>query len=115
MISPREIFLVPSLGICAIYSFHCFTEQCRVWYLDDSTFIGTRCLYELLSHFTESGPSFGLHINLAKCELYWPSGDCFFSNLHPAIKPENSGFELLGSPIWGPAQVYESFCLFSLI
>ena len=92
-----------------------FTEQCllNLWYLDDGTFIAPRpCLHKLLTHFTESGPKFGLHINLSKCELYWPSGDHSFPNFNPAIKrinPEISGLELLGSPIWGPPQFYESF------
>ena len=44
--------------------------------MDDGTFIGTRTsLYELLSFFTGFDPNFGQHINLCKCELYWPSGD----------------------------------------
>ena len=92
-----------------------FSETCllNLWYLDDGTFIGTRsCLHVLLSHFTESGPSFSLYINLSKCELYWPSGDSSFPNFHPTIKrinPKNSGLELLGSPIWGPPQFYDAF------
>ena len=92
-----------------------FSKTCllNLWYLDNGTFIGTRsCFHTLLSHFTESGPSFGLYINLSKCELYLPSGDSSFPNFHPAIKcinPKNSGLEHLGSPIWGPPQFYDAF------
>ena len=119
---PESIF--PLLFSLMLVQFICsisFMNQCllSVWYLDDGTLIGTRsCLYELLSHFTESGPSFGLHINLAKSELYWRFGDRSFSNFHPTIKrinPKNSGLELLGSPIWGPLQFMNSFWLFNLI
>ena len=107
--------LLFSLVLVQFLRFISFSETCllNLWYLDDGTFIGTRsCLHALLSHFTESGPSFGLYINLSKCELYWPSGDSSFPNFHPAIKcinPKNSGLELLGSPIWGPPQFYDAF------
>ena len=78
----------------------------NLWYLDDGTFIGSRSsLLALLSCFAHSGLSFGLHINLSKCELFWPSGDCTFPNFSNAIKrinPANSGLELLGSLVWGP-------------
>ena len=65
------------------------SENCllSLWYLDDGTFIGSRSsLLALLSCFTQSGPSFGLHINLSKCELYWPSGDSSFPEFPHAIK-----------------------------
>ena len=94
-------FLVPILR-------NPLSENCllSLWYLDDGTFIGSRSsLLALLSCFTQSGPSFGLHINLSKCELYWPSGDSSFPEFPHAIKqinPESSGLELLGSPVWGP-------------
>jgi len=64
----------------------------------------------ILSSFTESGLSFGLHINLSKYELFWPSEDCSFPNFPQAIKrinPASSGLELLGSPVWGPSQFFE--------
>ena len=81
--------------------------------MDDRTFIGSRfALLSLLSCFAHSGPSFGLHINLSKCELYWPSGDCSFPGFPHTIKridPVSSGLELLGSPVWGPPQFFDSF------
>ena len=78
--------------------------------MDDGNFIGFRsALLSLLLCFAHSGPSFGLHI---KCELYWPSGDCSFPGFPHAIKcidPMSSGLELLGSPVWGSPQFFNSF------
>ena len=48
----------------------------HLWYLDDGTFIGSKSsLLKLLDSFSIHGPRFGLHLNLSKCELFWPSGD----------------------------------------
>ena len=56
----------------------------QLWYLDDGTLVGTR---SSLSNFLElvksKGLSFGLHLNVARCEVFWPSGDQFFSD-HPS-------------------------------
>ena len=44
--------------------------------------------------------------------FYWPSGDSSFTDFPPAIKcinPDNSGLELLGSPVWGPPQFFITF------
>ena len=49
----------------------------QLWYLDDGTFAGTRsAVAELLELFRERGPSFGLTLNLKKCEVFW--GLCFW-------------------------------------
>ena len=57
------------------------TSLLSLRYLNDGTFTGSRSsLLVLLSCCTHSGPSFSLHINLSKCELYWPSGDRSFLN-----------------------------------
>ena len=53
------------------------------------------------------GPEFGLHLNLTKCELFWPSGD-FFPNLPTDIKRVTS-LELLGSPLWGDDIFFNDF------
>ena len=46
-----------------------------LWYLEDGTFIGPQSsLTALLTLFSQDGPVFGLHLNLAKCEIFWPSG-----------------------------------------
>ena len=63
----------------------------------------------------ESDPSFGLYINLSKCDLYWPSGESSFPNFHPAIKrinPKNDGLDLLFGDLHS---FMMPFCLFSLI
>ena len=31
------------------------------------------------------GPSFDLHVNLDKCEIFWPSGDQDFADFPPEI------------------------------
>ena len=43
--------------------------------------------------------SFGLHINLDKCELYWPSGDQTFPEFPSEVRCLSEGIELLGSPV----------------
>ena len=58
----------------------------HLWYLDDGAFIGSKSsllkllkssLLKLLDSFSIHGPRFGLHLNLSKCKLFWPSGDYF--------------------------------------
>ena len=57
---------------------------------------------DILQH---QGPSYGLHPNLSKCEVFWPSGNQSFVDFPPAVKrmvvPEVGGIDFLGSPIWG--------------
>ena len=60
-----------------------------------------------MSLFATRGPEFGLHLNLTKCELFWPSGD-FFPNLPTDIKRVTSS-ELLGSPLWGDDIFFNDF------
>ena len=48
-----------------------------------------------------------LHLNLTKCEVFWPSGD-FFPNLPTDIKRVKS-LELLGSPLWGDDIFFNDF------
>ena len=57
----------------------CDLVKLNLWYLDDGTFVGTQpSLLSLLSLFTSRGPDFGLHLNLSKCVLFWPSGNPTF-------------------------------------
>jgi len=58
-----------------------------LWYLDDGTSIGPRLsLNSLLSTFSQDGPVvFGLHLNLAKCEIFWPSRDYTFPKYSTCI------------------------------
>ena len=49
------------------------------------------------------GPSYGLHPNLSKCEVFWHSGDQPFVDFSPAVEhvdPSQAGdIDFLGSPI----------------
>ena len=45
----------------------------NVWFLDDCVLCGPReVIIRALQIFMEDGPSLGLHLNLAKCELFCP-------------------------------------------
>jgi len=80
----------------------------NLWYLDDGTLVGKQSsLSTLLSHFSTRGPEFGLHLNLSKCELFWPSGDSF-PNFPTDIKRVKN-LELLGSPLWGDDAFFSEF------
>ena len=84
-----------------------------IWYLDDGTLVGPRSVVALIfSKILELGPSLGLHVNLSKCEVFWPSGDQLFPDLPPElrrVKSPDEGVELLGAPILGPDSYFESF------
>ena len=75
------------------------------WYLDDGIFIGKKAsILSFLLEFSRLGPDLGLHLNLSKCEIFWPSGDQTFIDFPPEISrvlTTQGGVELLGSPIFG--------------
>lgn len=52
------------------------------------------------------GPALGLHVNLGKCELYWPSPPAEGWPTFPADvrRVPREGVSLLGSAIGSPAQ-----------
>ena len=65
-------------------------------------FLHSQChpYYILLSR----GPSFGLHVNLSKCEIFWLSGDQDFPKFAPKIQRTVrvcNGVDFLGSPVYG--------------
>jgi Reverse transcriptase (RNA-dependent DNA polymerase) len=82
------------------------TSQLRLnaWYLDDGTLIGdTIEVAKALRLVQEEGPSLGLHLNLSKCELYWPRVDVRRSPLagvsplfDSSIPVRAAGVKLLG-------------------
>ena len=81
-----------------------------LWYLDDGTIIGTRtAIRHVLDRLLVNGPRFGLHLNLSKCEIYWPSRDQAFPEF-PAevthIGELQHGVDLLGSPVCGDAEFF---------
>ena len=52
----------------------------------------------------------GLVVNLAKCEVFWPSGDQDFPELPSEIKrisDDDAGLELLGSPVVGTEDFFD--------
>lgn len=74
----------------------------QVWYLDDGTIIGPRDeVKEIYDHLSTHGTQYGLILNPAKCEVYWPSGDQSFSEFPPTITRLRDGVSLLGSPVYG--------------
>ena len=72
----------------------------NVWYLDDGTIVGdTKDVHEVFELLLREGPALGLHLNVAKNEIWWPSRpevDPFPSEV---LRIENCGVKLLGAPI----------------
>ena len=76
-----------------------------VWCLDDGTFIGKRsAILSFLDKLISIGPDLGLHLNLCKHEIFWPTGDQNFPEF-PAefslVLLNKGGVDLLVSPIFG--------------
>ena len=64
-------------------------------YLDDGTFISLKSsLLQLLDTFTSHAPQFGLHLNLSKCELFWPSGDQTWVQIHCIVFKYKYNFQI---------------------
>ena len=95
-----------------------FKKECdlllNVWYLDDGTLVGTAPeIAKALEIIQKKGPKLGLHLNLSKCEIFWPSeGALSFSTkiqepfpILPDIIPRKCApfTELLGALILDPA------------
>ena len=82
----------------------------QLWYLDDGSFVGPRtAISDLLTQISKNGPKFGLHLNMKKCEVFWPSGDQLFSKFPVEVRrvrDKHGGVELLGSPVWGITDFY---------
>ena len=68
------------------------------WYIDDGVIAGPKqAVAHALSIIQELGPPLGLHINIAKCELYSPCDLSLFpSDMKRSTSPH---FEILGAPI----------------
>ena len=77
----------------------------NLWYLDDGSFVGQRStIASMLEMVRSKGPSYGLQLNMSKCEVFWSTGDPTFPEFPPTIErvaQTNGGAELLGSPVWG--------------
>jgi hypothetical protein len=71
-----------------------------VWYLDDGTIIGdVGDVFKVFELIRAEGPSLGLHLNVKKNEIWWPSRtspDPFPAEVE---RIDNEGVKLLGAPI----------------
>ncbi|XP_026378606.1 uncharacterized protein LOC113273051 [Papaver somniferum] len=86
---------------------HMIAERCtldlQAWYLDDGTSIGdTLMVAKALDIIQQEGVHLGLHINVSKSELFWPSADS--RGLVDGVFPPNlhlptDGVKLLGGPV----------------
>ena len=78
----------------------------QIWYLDDGTIVGLcSVVSSLLDRLLVKGPSYGLLLNLQKCEVFWPSGDPSFPEFPDSVQRVqdiSGGADLLGSPVFGP-------------
>ena len=85
----------------------------QLWYPVDGTFAGTRpAVAELLELFHKHDPSFGLTLNLRKCEIFWSSGDLAFQDFYLEVchpLQTSDGVELLGAPIFGSSEYFDGF------
>ena len=83
-----------------------------MWYLDDGTFVGTRdTVSSFLNSLINNRLSSGLNLNLKKYEVCWLSGDQSFPKFPSQIRCiciEDTGVELLGSPICGADNIYRA-------
>ena len=77
--------LLFSFVLLQFLDLHCHSSglKLQLWHLDDSSFIGTReSVAALVDSLVTYGPEFGLQLNLAKGEVFWPIGDWSFPELH---------------------------------
>ena len=76
----------------------CLQELFQAWYLDDGVLTGSHSAVSwALSLIDELGPSLGIQINLAKCELFSHNGNTMFPS---TVKfSQHPNLEILGAPI----------------
>ncbi|XP_026383936.1 uncharacterized protein LOC113279455 [Papaver somniferum] len=86
------------------------TLDFHAWYLDDDTIAGdTMEVSKALKILQDDGPGYGLHLNISKTKLFWPSYDLRrdADNAFPAnIGKPKDGVKLLG----GPVSLDTNFC-----
>jgi len=83
----------------------------NAWYLDDGARVGSRSdLHRALEIIGEGGGPLGLHLNLPKCELWWPTRTDDWEVLpRDIIRVPNDGVILLGVPIGTEEYVTRAF------
>src|SRR6478609_7380385 len=71
-----------------------------VWYLDDGTIIGlVEDVYKVFLLIQKEGPALGLHLNVKKNEIWWPSSVGSDPFPEGVDRVDNAGVKLLGAPI----------------
>ncbi|KAK2443362.1 hypothetical protein QL285_014474 [Trifolium repens] len=81
-------------------------DKCKLllhaWYLDDGTIIGDlEEVAKSLDIISEAGPGLGLHLNIRKTEIFWPS--CDGRKLRDGLFPSDIGRPLSGVKLLGGA------------
>ena len=75
----------------------------KLWYLDNGNFVGHRCkIASLLGQMKSKRPRYGLHLNMSKCEIFWPSGNQSFPEFPSEMErvvDTKGGADFLGSPL----------------
>ena len=74
----------------------------NAWYLDDGAIIAPlETLAQVIRMLQNKGPALGIHLNINKCEVWWPSLDLSKRSLFPDSLPlvTAPGIDLLGSPL----------------
>jgi hypothetical protein len=85
---------------------HKIRDNCKLllhaWYLDDGTIVGdSRDVAKALDIIREIGPGLGLHLNIRKTEIFWPS--CDGNKLREGLFPSDVGRPALGVKLLGGA------------
>jgi ubiquitin carboxyl-terminal hydrolase 44/49 len=71
-----------------------------VWYLDDGTIIGSVAdVHKVFELIQKEGPARGLHLNVKKNEIWWPSRAVPDPFPVDVDRVDNAGVKLLGAPI----------------
>ena len=91
LVLQKLVFAIAEDKDCSSLLFH-------KWYIDDGVIAGPKqAVAHALSIIQDLGPPLGLHINIAKCELYSPCDLSLFpSDMKRSTSPH---FEILGAPI----------------
>ena len=74
------------------------------WYLDDGVIVGkVEEVVGVLKVIEELGPSLGLHVNLAKCEIWWSGNAQAFDDFSLDLRRcHDNGIIILGIPVGDP-------------
>lgn len=76
----------------------------NAWYLDDGVLIGqTDAIKKAYDLIVQEGPALGLHLNPAKCVLFWPNAVAEWSDFPQSLVRTTDGMVVLGSPIGSDA------------